>query len=289
MGSLIELDEISKLYGWGDATTVALDEVSLKVERGEFIAIMGPSGSGKSTLMNIIGLLDKPTHGKYKLGGRVVSKIRPNLRAKARRDGIGFVFQSFNLLPRLNILDNVALPLVYKGLPLTKRHIYAAAMLEQVGLADRQYYLPRHLSGGQLQRAAIARALVNNPSIIIADEPTGNLDSSNSRLIMELLSDIHKGGATILLVTHNPELTRWASRVVYMHDAEIVHDELTPIGEVAKTAQKTITFVPRITIEDQLAGVSALMKAIPKDGDKQPKRRKKSKNKRLKAKKRNQK
>ena len=261
--AVIELTEVSKLYGFGDATTVALDEVSLVIEPGEFVAVMGPSGSGKSTLMNIIGLLDRPTHGNYKFNSRSVERLRPNQRAKIRRDTIGFVFQSSNLLPRLNVLDNVALPLAYKGMTQTRRWKQAAAMLERVGLSDREYFMPRQLSGGQIQRAAIARALINNPSIIIADEPTGNLDSAASRLVMELLSDLNKTGHTILMVTHNPELTRYATRVVFMHDGSIVGDEQSALGDIPETARRTMYFMPRTTAEDDLAGVSALIKAIP--------------------------
>jgi putative ABC transport system ATP-binding protein len=260
---IIKMEDVSKLYGFGDATTVALDEVSFTVEAGEFVAIMGPSGSGKSTLLNIIGLLDRPTHGKYTLGGRSVARLRPGQRAKARRDTIGFVFQSFNLLPRLNVIENVALPLAYKGWTQTKRLKAAGSMLERIGLAEREYFMPKHLSGGQAQRVAIARALVNNPQIIIADEPTGNLDSASSRLVMELLSDIHKTGNTILMVTHNPELTRYASRVVFMHDGSIIADEQSAIGEVPDSARRSMYFMPRTTKEDDLAGVSALMHAIP--------------------------
>jgi putative ABC transport system ATP-binding protein len=265
--SIIELQELSRLYGFGDATTIALNEVNLTIEPGEFLAIMGPSGSGKSTLMNIIGLLDRPTHGQYALGGRMVSKLRPNQRAKVRRDKVGFVFQSFNLLPKLSVLENVALPLAYRGALQTKRLKKAAALLERVGLADREYYMPKQLSGGQAQRVAIARALINNPDIIIADEPTGNLDSGSSRLVMELLSDLNKAGNTILMVTHNPELTRYASRVVFMHDGEIVWDEKSAIGEVPETARRSMYFMPRTTVEDDLAGVSALMQALPDEGD----------------------
>lgn len=260
---IIELKDVSKLYGFGDATTLALDEVSLNIEENEFVAVMGPSGCGKSTLMNLIALLDRPTHGDYKLHGRHVSKLRSGQRAKIRRDTVGFVFQSFNLLPRLTVLENVALPLAYKGMSTGKRIKQASAMLERVGLGDREFYYPRHLSGGQAQCAAIARALVNNPSIIIADEPTGNLDSASSRLVMELLSDIHKMGNTILFVTHNPELTRYATRVVYMHDGAIIHDEQTAIGEVASTAKRIMFTVPTKTEEDDLAGVSTLMKNVP--------------------------
>jgi putative ABC transport system ATP-binding protein len=261
--ALIEVEDVSKLFGFGDATTVALDEVNFNVEKGEFVAIMGPSGSGKSTLMNIIGLLDYPTHGTYKLNGRVSTKLRSNSRAKIRRDTIGFVFQSFNLLPRLTVIENVALPLAYKGVSQTRRLKRASEILERVGLGDREYFYPRQLSGGQIQRAAIARALINNPSLIIADEPTGNLDSLSSRVVMELLSEIHSSGNTILMVTHNPELTRYASRVVYMHDGTIIHDEKSAIGEVPRAIKRAMYFVSRTTEEDDLAGVSALMKVIP--------------------------
>ena len=261
--SIITLKDVSKLYGFGDATTLALDEVSLAIEENDFIAIMGPSGCGKSTLLNIVGLLDRPTHGDYMLRGRRVSKLRQSQRAKIRRDTVGFIFQSFNLLPRMTVLENVALPLVYKGVSVRKRIKLASNMLERVGLREREFYYPRHLSGGQAQCAAIARALINNPSIIIADEPTGNLDSASSRLIMELLSDIHKTGNTILFVTHNPELTRYATRVVYMHDGAIVHDEQTALGEVAPMAKRIMFTVPTKTEEDDLAGVSMLMNALP--------------------------
>jgi putative ABC transport system ATP-binding protein len=263
MSFIIQIDEVSKLYGFGDAANVALDEVSLNIEPGEFVAVMGPSGSGKSTLMNIIGLLDRPSHGKYSLNGRSVAKLRANQAAKYRRDTIGFIFQSFNLLPRLTALENVALPLAYKGMGISRRTKVASDMLERVGLQHREYYYPWQLSGGQRQCIAIARALVNNPKLIIADEPTGNLDSAGSRLVMELLSEIHKTGNTILFVTHNPELTRYASRVVYMHDGSIVHDEKTKIGEVAATVRRVMYNVPQTTVEDDLAGVSALMNHLP--------------------------
>ncbi len=261
--AVIKLEDVSKLYGFGDATNVALDEVSLVIEEGEFVAVMGPSGSGKSTLMNVIGLLDRPTHGSYHLDGHVVTKLRPNRAAKLRRDMIGFIFQSFNLLPRMTALENVALPLVYKNMTTTKRLKQASNILERVGMQDREYFMPRQLSGGQTQCVAIARALVNNPKLIIADEPTGNLDSEGSRLIMELLSEIHKTGNTILFVTHNPELTRYASRVLYMHDGAVIHDEKTKFGEVAATARKVLYTIPATNEEDDLAGVSALMTALP--------------------------
>ena len=265
--ALIQLNDVSKLYGLGDATTVALEEVNLTIDKGEFVAVMGPSGCGKSTLMNVIGLLDQPTHGSYILSGRSVAKLRTNQRAKVRRDKIGFIFQSFNLLPRLIVIENVALPLAYRGMTQTRRLKHASMLLAQVGLQDREYYLPKQLSGGQAQQVAIARALVNNPEIIIADEPTGNLDSESSRVVMELLSEIHQNGNTVLMVTHNPELTRYASRVVYMHDGTIVYDEKKAIGKIPARARKIIFGQHKKSEEDDLAGVSALMKTIP-DKDK---------------------
>lgn len=261
--ALIEIEDVSKLYGFGDATTLALEEVNLTIEKGEFVAVMGPSGCGKSTLMNTIGLLDRPSHGKYKLDNKQVARLRPNQAAKIRRDMIGFIFQSFNLLPRLTVLENVALPLAYKGVSLGRRLKMASQILDRVGIQNREYYYPSQLSGGQAQCAAIARALVNNPKLIIADEPTGNLDSASSRLVMELLADIHKMGNTVLFVTHNPELTRYATRVVYMHDGTIIHDEKTALGRVASRARKVLYTLPTTTEEDDLAGVSSLMKALP--------------------------
>lgn len=265
--ALIELKDVSKLYGFGDATSVALDEVTLSIKQGECVAVMGPSGSGKSTLMNIIGLLDRPTHGDYALGGKKVSRLGANQRARTRRDKIGFIFQSFNLLPRLTALENVALPLLYKGTMPARRQRMAWDMLERVGLGDRVYYRPRQLSGGQAQSVAIARALVNNPQIIIADEPTGSLDSNSSRLVMELLSEIHKTGNTVVFVTHNPELTRYATRVVYMQDGAIKYDERTKLGEVGRYASSVMYSVPETTEDDDLAGVSAIMPVLDKRGE----------------------
>jgi len=212
----------------------------------------------------------------YKFNDRKVAKLRPNQAAKMRRDTIGFIFQSFNLLPRLTALENVALPLAYKGVSLGKRLKQASNMLDRVGIQSREYFLPGQLSGGQAQCAAIARALVNEPKLIIADEPTGNLDSAASRLVMELLSEVHKTGNTVLFVTHNPELTRYATRVVYMHDGAIVHDEKKALGQVADTARKSLYRVPMTTEEDDLAGVSALMKALPSKPAVRSKRKPKS-------------
>jgi putative ABC transport system ATP-binding protein len=261
--ALIELDEVSKVYGFGDATTLALDEIALTVSKGEFIAVMGPSGSGKSTLMNVIGLLDKPTHGKYKLGGQPADQLKPNQQARLRRDRIGFVFQFYNLLSNLNVLDNVALPLAYKGMAPVRRAKRASDILELVGMRDREYFYPAQLSGGQAQRAAIARALVNKPSIIIADEPTGNLDSHDSKVVREVLAEVHRQGNTVLMVTHNPELTRYASRVIYMYDGMIVGDEKTAIGQMARGARRTYFDRRKRTDDEIVAGVSALLKDIP--------------------------
>lgn len=277
--SIITLNDVSKIYGFGDATTVALEDVELEVEKGEFVAIMGPSGSGKSTLLNIIGLLDRASHGSYKLDGRQADKLSSNARAKARRDKIGFIFQSSSLLPRMTIIDNVALPLAYKGRLLGRRMKTAHRMLERVGLADRAYFMPKQLSGGQVQRAAIARALINDPTIIIADEPTGNLDSVSSRIVMELLSEIHSLGNTVLMVTHNPELTRYAGRVLYMNDGNIEHDLQKRIGGLIKDPQKTSLFAPEGSVEDDLERVSATMQLSEEKEssatDNKPKKRKK--------------
>lgn len=223
--AVIKLENVSKVYGFGDATTLALDDINLVVEKGEFVAIMGPSGSGKSTLMNIIGLLDRPSQGVFLLDSRNVSKLRNRSRAKARREKIGYIFQSFNLLNRMTVIENVALPLAYKRTSATKRLNRASEILEKVGLKNREYYLPRQLSGGQIQRVAIARALIAKPSILIADEPTGNLDTASSKVIMDLLKEIHEGGNTIIMVTHNPDLTAYAGRVVYMRDGRIHQDQ----------------------------------------------------------------
>jgi putative ABC transport system ATP-binding protein len=261
--ALIQLQEVSKLYGFGDATTLALDEVGLSVEKGEFVAIMGPSGSGKTTLMNIIGLLDRPTHGSYRLGNEPVDRLRSNHQARLRRDRIGFVFQFYNLLPRLNVIDNVSLPLAYRGTTPVRRAKKASDILELVGMREREYFMPGQLSGGQAQRVAVARALINKPSIIIADEPTGNLDSTDSRVVMELFADIHRQGNTILLVTHNPELTRYANRVIYMRDGMIVGDERTTIGSIARGARKIYYEKRKVTDDEIVIGVSSLMHDVP--------------------------
>lgn len=221
---VIELRALTKRYGIGDAAHNALDAVNLKIEKGEFIAIMGPSGCGKTTLLNILGLLDRPEDGDYLLDGEPVDSISGRKQAKIRAEQIGIVFQSFNLINRMTVLENVALPLTYKGLGRLKRLEAASAILKNFHLQEREYYMPWQLSGGQMQRVAIARALVNKPSIILADEPTGNLDSRSSHVIMEELSDLHRQGNTIIMVTHNPDLTSYASRVIHMLDGKIASD-----------------------------------------------------------------
>lgn len=232
---VIELNSLSKMFGYADATTVALDAISLTIKKGEFVAIMGPSGSGKTTLMNILGLLDTPTHGNYTLDGKPVAQLSQRRRAKIRRTKIGFVFQSFNLLGRMNVLDNVSLPLMYSGKSKLARAHAASRLLKTFGLQEREYFMPHQLSGGQLQRVAIARALVNRPAIILADEPTGNLDTKSSEIIMHELKDIHRRGNTIIMVTHNPSLTVYADRVIQMVDGRIDTDsKVKKKGTVAK-------------------------------------------------------
>lgn len=223
---VIELRGLTKQYGLGDAAQNALDNVDLRVEKGEFIVIMGPSGCGKTTLLNIMGLLDRADSGEYFLDGTSVATLSKRQHARIRSRQIGIVFQSFNLINRLTVLENVALPLSYRGgMRRVKRLEQASAVLKNFHLQEREYYMPWQLSGGQVQRVAIARALVNHPSIILADEPTGNLDSRSSHIIMEELAQLHRRGNTIIMVTHNPNLTSYASRVIKMLDGQIASDE----------------------------------------------------------------
>lgn len=219
--ALIELTDIGKIYGLGDATTVALDDVNLKINKGEFVAVMGPSGSGKSTLMNIIGLLDTPSFGGYHLDEKPVANLSSNARAKIRREKIGFVFQSFNLLPRMRVIENVALPLMYSGVDHVEGLERASEILKSLDMKNREYYHLNQLSGGQLQRVAVARALVNKPSIILADEPTGNLDTKNGLMIMELLKELHDKGNTIVMVTHDAKLAYYAEKIINVVDGRI--------------------------------------------------------------------
>lgn len=230
MQTIIETSEISKVYKMGSEVIHALKTISIQINKGEYVAFMGPSGSGKSTLMNIIGCLDTPTTGKYVLNNKDVSDMSENELAEIRNKEIGFVFQTFNLLPRASSLDNVALPLVYAGYKKSVREEKAMAALENVGLAERAKHRPNELSGGQRQRVAIARALVNNPSIILADEPTGNLDSKTSYGIMDLFQELHDGGNTIIMVTHEDDIAHYAHRIVRLRDglieSDVVNDKI---------------------------------------------------------------
>lgn len=221
---VIEIKNIIKNYYVGTVVVKALRSVSVDIDRNEYVAIMGPSGSGKSTLMNLLGCLDTPTEGSYILNGNDVSKMEDNQLAEIRNSEIGFIFQTFNLLPRYNAIENVTLPLIYAGKPKSARIARAEEVLESVGLGDRMDHKPNELSGGQRQRVAVARALVNKPSIILADEPTGNLDSKTSRDIMDLLDDIHDLGNTVIVVTHEEDIALRAKRIIRLMDGEVESD-----------------------------------------------------------------
>lgn len=223
--ALIDVRNLTKVYGSGEAAVHALDGVDLSIQRGEFAAIMGPSGSGKSTLMNILGCLDRPTAGEYFLDGRDVSTLDRNALAEVRNQKLGFIFQSFNLLPRLNALENVMVPMLYdltRNEQVQAQRERAQTALEAVGLGERLHHRPSELSGGQQQRVAIARALVNNPPVILADEPTGNLDSRSSEEVLDLLHQLNGQGVTIVMVTHEHDVARHARRVVWVHDGKVV-------------------------------------------------------------------
>ncbi len=225
---LIQLVNLSKVYDIGAVRVEALRSINLSIERNEYVAIMGPSGSGKSTLMNVLGCLDTPTSGEYLLNNNRVSEMDDDQLAEIRNREIGFVFQTFNLLPRANALHNVELPLIYNGTPTQQRRQLAKEALEKVGLDDRMHHKPNELSGGQRQRVAIARALVNNPSIILADEPTGNLDSKTGDEIMEIFETLHDQGNTIILVTHEEYIAEHSDRIIRLRDGLIERDESTP-------------------------------------------------------------
>ena len=223
--AVIELKDIMKTYQMGDSIVHALDHVNLEIGAGEFTSIMGPSGSGKSTLMNVIGCLDRPTSGQYFLDGKEIGGYDDDELAVTRNQKIGFVFQNFNLLPRLSALVNVALPLVYAGVPEVERLKRARETLAAVGLGDRVEHRPNEMSGGQRQRVAIARALINQPAIIMADEPTGNLDSKSSYEIMDIFRELNEAGKTIVMVTHEPDIAERTKRIIHMVDGKIVKDE----------------------------------------------------------------
>jgi putative ABC transport system ATP-binding protein len=235
MEQIILLENLVKNYYLGTTIVKALQSITLTINKNEYLAIMGPSGSGKSTLMNIIGCLDTPTSGSYILNDKDVSKMEGNRLAEIRNKEIGFIFQTFNLLPRYSTLENVMLPLIYAGKPKSARYTRATQVLEDVGLAERMEHKPNELSGGQRQRVAIARALVNSPSIILADEPTGNLDSKTSQDIMVLLDVIHQNGNTIIIVTHEEEIAMHAHRIIKLRDGKIESDKINANRTVPKT------------------------------------------------------
>ena len=224
MSALIEFDAVCKYYQMGDTTVKAADHITMKIEKGEFVAIVGQSGSGKSTCMTIIGCLDVPTYGTYRLNGRDVGKMNRNELAAIRNEMLGFIFQQYNLLPKLNLMENVEVPLVYAGISRADRHVRAREVLEQVGLGDKLKNRPNQLSGGQQQRVSIARALVRNPPVILADEPTGALDSHTGREVLGLLQQLHKQGHTVVLITHDNSIAVQADRIIRLEDGQVVYD-----------------------------------------------------------------
>ncbi len=224
MSALIEFDAVCKYYQMGDTTVKAADHISMEIQQGEFVAIVGQSGSGKSTCMNIIGCLDVPTDGTYRLDGRDVGKMSRNELAAIRNEKLGFIFQQYNLLPKLNLLENVEVPLIYAGVPRAERHALAKAALERVGLGDKLKNKPSQLSGGQQQRVSIARALVRNPPVILADEPTGALDSHTGREVIGMLQQLHQQGHTVVLITHDNSIAVQAERIIRLEDGQVVYD-----------------------------------------------------------------
>ncbi|HKR00255.1 MAG TPA: ABC transporter ATP-binding protein [Pyrinomonadaceae bacterium] len=230
---LIRLDAVTKVFFTEEVETHALSGVHLGIERGEYVSIAGPSGCGKSTLLAILGLLDTPTEGRYWLQGRLVSELTPAEAARIRNREIGFVFQSFNLIGDLTIFENVELPLTYLGMKTTERRSKVNAALEKVGMGHRSKHLPSQLSGGQQQRVAVARAIVAEPAILLADEPTGNLDSVNGQIVMELLRDLHRAGTTVCMVTHDPRYALYADRTIHLFDGRVVEESAETAEEVA--------------------------------------------------------
>jgi putative ABC transport system ATP-binding protein len=223
-----ELRQIGKVYGTGDTAVVALNDLSLQVQRGEYLAVMGTSGSGKSTAMNIIGCLDRPSSGSYHLNGTAVQDLSDDALADLRNQELGFVFQQFHLLAEMSALDNVILPMIYAGIPAEERHQRARTALERVGLAQRLQNKPNQLSGGQQQRVAVARAIINQPGLLLADEPTGALDSRTTKEVLDLFGELHRQGMTILIVTHEQEVADRASRLVQFHDGRLLSDSANP-------------------------------------------------------------
>ena len=242
MRALIEFEEVCKYNKMGDTTVKAADHITMKIDKGEFVAIVGQSGSGKSTCMNIIGCLDVPTHGVYRLNGRDVGKMSRNELASVRNEMLGFIFQQYNLLPRLNLMENVEVPLEYAGVSRAERHTRAREVLEQVGLGDKLKNRPNQLSGGQQQRVSIARALVRNPPVILADEPTGALDSHTGREVLGLLQQLHKQGHTVVLITHDNSIAVQAQRIIRLEDGRVVYDGDARAPEAI--VQPTLNFEP---------------------------------------------
>ena len=224
MNALIEFQKVSKIYHMGDSTVIAANEIYMQIYKGEFVAIVGSSGSGKSTCMNIIGCLDVPTSGTYLLDGRDVGRMNKNELAEIRNELLGFIFQQYNLLPKLNILENVEVPLMYRGVGRAERKAIAQKALERVGLGDKVHHKPSQLSGGQQQRVSIARALAGNPAVILADEPTGALDSRTGREVLAMLQELHKAGHTIVLITHDNSIAVQAQRIIRLEDGRVVYD-----------------------------------------------------------------
>ena len=266
--TIIELKGLTKRYGYGDTESFALKDFDLQIRRGEFIMIMGPSGCGKTTLLNIIGLLDRATSGNYILNGENVASISSKRQARLRAKKIGFIFQNFNLIEDLPILENVALPLVYTGYSKTAQLKNASNVLKRFHLQEREYYFPYQLSGGQQQRVAIARAIVGDPEIILADEPTGNLDSRSSHIVMEELKAIHEEGNTIIMVTHNPSLISYATRVINMLDGHIDTD-------IKTVADANLPQPISVKIKKKKASSNAIVKELPKTKKRKKTRREK--------------
>ncbi len=229
---MIEINNLSKVFRTSEVETVALNHVNLEIKEGEFVAIMGPSGCGKSTLLNILGLLDNPTEGSYKLLGQEVSQLQEKERTRVRKGKLGFVFQSFNLIDELNVFENVELPLTYLGISASERKERVNEMLKRMNISHRAKHLPQQLSGGQQQRVAIARALITHPKLILADEPTGNLDSKNGKEVMDLLTELNKEGTTILMVTHSQHDASYAHRTVHLFDGSIVANVNANFGQL---------------------------------------------------------
>ena len=219
--AIVRLDRLTRTYHKGEESISALREVSLQIDRGEYVAIMGPSGSGKSTMLHLLGLLDQPTSGSYQLDGKEVGGLDDDARSQFRNRAIGFIFQSFNLFPQLDVVENVEVPMLYAGVPAVERRSRAEKLVDSVGLSKRRSHRPSELSGGEMQRVAIARALANEPVLILADEPTGNLDTATAEVIAAMLDDLHRKGCTIVMVTHNPEIGRRTSRVVRIRDGAL--------------------------------------------------------------------